>query len=105
MRGMERVHQVGREPPHRGWRSPCRHAIPRAVHVQELTELLRREATRFHALLQQIGERGFTQFWDIPLFWVPLELTINPTIVADFAFPGVLNGAWSHYENIKAVKG
>ncbi len=55
-------------------------------------------------LLKEIGERGYTQFWDIPLWWVPLELTVNPTIVAGYQFPGVLNGGWSHFENIKAVR-
>jgi len=83
-------------PPGGGYFDPDILALWKRVSVELTPE-------RQAPLLKEIGERGYTQFWNIPLWWVPLELMVNPTVVKDFAFPGVLNGGWSHFENIRAA--
>jgi len=48
------------------------------------------------ALLKWIGDFGFDEYWDIPLWYVPLEVAVNPQIVSDYAFPGQVDGGFSH---------
>lgn len=55
-------------------------------------------------LLREIGEWGFTNYWDIPLWYVPLEVVVNPKIVASYDFPGSSHGGWSHFDGIKAAR-
>ena len=38
-------------------------------------------------LLKWIGDFGYDEYWDIPLWYVPLEVAVNPQIVSDYAFP------------------
>ena len=54
--------------------------------------------------LKKIGEWGFTNYWDIPLWYVPLEVMANPKIVDNWTYPGSANGGWSHFETITAAK-
>ncbi len=51
-----------------------------------------------------LGEAIFTRHSDIPLFWLPVEVVVNPKVVADYVFPGSLSDVWTHIENVKAVK-
>lgn len=55
-------------------------------------------------LWQELGEYSFVNHTSIPLFWLPAEVVINPTIVADWVFPGSITGFWTHVENIKAAQ-
>ena len=55
-------------------------------------------------LLKSIGDFGFNEFWDVPLWYVPLEVAVNPKIVADYTFPGMVHGGWSHFETLKAAR-
>ncbi len=55
-------------------------------------------------LLQKILDWGYTNFWDVPLWWVPVEAVVNPKIVAGWVFPGTINGTYTHVENIKAAR-
>ncbi len=55
-------------------------------------------------LLKWIGDFGFNEYWDVPLWYVPLEVTVNPKIVADYTFPGFVHGGWSHFETLKAAR-
>ncbi len=54
--------------------------------------------------LKKIGEWGFSNYWDIPLWYVPLEVMANPKIVENWTYPGSANGGWSHFETIKAAR-
>ena len=55
-------------------------------------------------ILKRIGEFGFSNYWDIPLWYVPLEVMVNPQIVDSWTYPGTANGGWSHFETIKAAR-
>lgn len=55
-------------------------------------------------MLREVGELGFTQFWSIPLWWVPQEAVVNSKVVKSYLFPGAVHGGWSHFENIKLVR-
>jgi len=54
--------------------------------------------------LRRIGEWGFTNYWDIPLWYVPLEVMVDPKIVENWSYPGSANGGWSHFETIRAAR-
>ena len=55
-------------------------------------------------LWRQAGEVTFVQHREIPLFWIPVEATVNSQIVADWEYPGGITGAWTHVYNIKAAR-
>jgi len=52
-------------------------------------------------LLQEIGDHKFNEFAEIPLFWLFAEAAVNPKYVAEYVFPGVITGYFSHLEYIK----
>ncbi len=52
-------------------------------------------------LLREIGDHKFTEFAEIPLFWLFAEATVNPKYVAEYVFPGVITGYFTHLEYIK----
>ena len=52
-------------------------------------------------LLREIGDIRFNEFSDIPLFWMFAEAVINPKVIAESVFPGVITGYYTHLEYIK----
>jgi peptide/nickel transport system substrate-binding protein len=52
-------------------------------------------------LLREIGDHKFTDFAEIPLFWLFAEATVNPKYIAEYVFPGVITGYFTHLEYIK----
>ena len=52
-------------------------------------------------LLREIGDHRFNEFSDIPLFWLFAEATVNPKYVAEYVFPGVITGFFTHLEYVK----
>jgi hypothetical protein len=52
-------------------------------------------------LLREIGDHKFTEFAEIPLFWLFAEATANPKYVAEYVFPGVITGYFTHLEYIR----
>jgi ABC-type transport system substrate-binding protein len=52
-------------------------------------------------LLREIGDHKFSEFADIPLFWLFAEATVNPKFIADYAFPGTIVGYFTHLEYIR----
>ena len=52
-------------------------------------------------LLQEIGDHKFTEFAEIPMFWLFAEATVNPKYIAEYVFPGVITGYFTHLEYIK----
>ncbi len=55
-------------------------------------------------LWREVGEEVFTSHKEIPLFWLPIEIIVDPKIVGGWVFPGSLTGSWTHVENIKAAR-
>jgi peptide/nickel transport system substrate-binding protein len=52
-------------------------------------------------LLREIGDHKFTEFAEIPMFWLFAEATVNPKYIAEYVFPGVITGYFTHLEYIK----
>ena len=52
---------------------------------------------------RKAGEVMFTQHKEIPMYWLPIEATVDPKVVADWVYPGSATGSWTHVENIKAA--
>ena len=55
-------------------------------------------------LWRKAGDTLFDKHMTLSLFWFSAEAAINPTIVADWKFPGSLTGTWTHVHNIKAAR-
>lgn len=55
-------------------------------------------------LWRQAGEVTYLQHREIPLFWIPVEATVNSKVVSDWLYPGGITGAWTHVYNIKAAR-
>jgi peptide/nickel transport system substrate-binding protein len=54
-------------------------------------------------LLREIGDHKFTEFAEMPMFWLFAEATVNPKYIAEYVFPGVITGYFTHLEYIKLV--
>jgi ABC-type transport system substrate-binding protein len=52
-------------------------------------------------LLREIGDHKVNEFAEIPLFWLYAEAAVNPKYIAEYAFPGVITGYFTHLEYIK----
>jgi ABC-type transport system substrate-binding protein len=52
-------------------------------------------------LLREIADHKFTEFADIPLFWLYAEAGVNPKFIAEYTFPGSITGFFTHLEYIK----
>lgn len=52
-------------------------------------------------LLREIGDHKFTEFAEIPLFWLDAEAVMNPKYIAEYTFPGNITGYFTHLEYIK----
>jgi ABC-type transport system substrate-binding protein len=55
-------------------------------------------------LLREIGDQKFTDFSEMPLFWLFAEATVNPRYIAEYVFPGVITGFFTHLEYVKLVQ-
>ena len=54
-------------------------------------------------LWRRFGDASYPKQMSINLFWLPAEAVVNPSIVADWVFPGAISGTWTHVWNIKAA--
>ena len=52
-------------------------------------------------LLREIGDHKFTEFAEMPMFWLFAEAAVNPKYIAEYAFPGVITGYFTHLEYVK----
>ena len=66
--------------------------------VQEIDPSVREER------LREIGDIKFRNFAEIPLFWVPAAVGLNPEVVKDYVFPGTISGQISHLEYMEAAQ-
>ena len=55
-------------------------------------------------IMRDLGEVMYSRFGSVPLFFMPVEVLVNPQFVADWVFTGPLWGTWTHLENIKATR-
>jgi ABC-type transport system substrate-binding protein len=58
------------------------------------------KAERAH-LLRGIGDHKFNEFAEIPLFWLYAEAAVNPKYIAEYTFPGIITGYFTHLEYVK----
>ncbi len=61
------------------------------------------DKSRSNDLLRQWGDLAYGLHPNIPLLWIPTEITVNPEFVAGWSFSGNIGGSWTHIENVKAV--
>jgi ABC-type transport system substrate-binding protein len=52
-------------------------------------------------LLREIGDHKFNEFAHMPMFWLFAEATVNPKSIAEYVFPGVITGYFTHFEYVK----
>ena len=52
-------------------------------------------------LLREIGDHKFNEFAAMPLFFLYADAAVNPKYVAEYTFPGVITGFFTHLEYIK----
>jgi ABC-type transport system substrate-binding protein len=71
--------------------------------IEERLEVLGKvmEPAERARLLRESGDHKFTEFAEIPLFWLFAEATVNPKYIAEYVFPGVITGYYTHLEYIK----
>ena len=55
-------------------------------------------------LLREIGDQKFSEFTEMSLFWFFAEVTVNPRHIAEYTFPGVISGFFTHLEYVKLVQ-
>jgi len=52
---------------------------------------------------QEIGEYLFSEYATVPIATLFFETIVNPTVVADYTFPGSYSATYSHLEYVKAA--
>ena len=88
------------------WNSPSLHLGVEDPEVEKLIAQLKLtiDEKKQDELWRQVGERSFSQFQNLNLFWLPVKVSVNPKIVGEWTFPGSISGAWTHVYNIKAAR-
>jgi peptide/nickel transport system substrate-binding protein len=52
-------------------------------------------------LLREIGDHKVNEFAEIPMFWLYAEAAVNPKYIAEYTFPGIITGYFTHLEYVK----
>jgi peptide/nickel transport system substrate-binding protein len=52
-------------------------------------------------LLREIGDHKVREFAEIPMFWLYAEAAVNPKYIAEYTFPGIITGYFTHLEYVK----
>ena len=52
-------------------------------------------------LLREIGDHKFTEFAEIPLFGLYADAAVHPKYIAEYTFPGVITGYFTHLEYVR----
>lgn len=55
-------------------------------------------------LMGEIGDFILDEYTIIPLFWIPIEATVNPKVVGEYVFAGPFFGNQTHLELVQAAK-
>ncbi len=54
-------------------------------------------------LWRKWGDMAFERQVNMPMFWIPAEILVDPSVVRDYVFPGSISGTYTHFEYIKAT--
>jgi ABC-type transport system substrate-binding protein len=54
-------------------------------------------------LWRKWGDMAFDRYVNMPMFWIPAEIIVDPGVVRDYVFPGSISGTYTHFEYIKAT--
>jgi dipeptide transport system substrate-binding protein len=52
-------------------------------------------------LLRSIGDHKFNEFAELPLAALFADATVNPKYIAEYTFPGIITGFYTHLEYVK----
>ena len=52
-------------------------------------------------LLREIGDHKIQEFAEIPMFWLYADAAVNPKYIAEYTFPGIITGYFTHLEYVK----
>ena len=52
-------------------------------------------------LLREIGDHKVEEFAEIPMCWLDAEAVVNPKYIAEYTFPGVITGYFTHLEYVR----
>jgi hypothetical protein len=52
-------------------------------------------------LLREIGDHKFNEFAEISLFLLYADAVVNPKYIAEYTFPGVITGYFTHLESVR----
>jgi peptide/nickel transport system substrate-binding protein len=52
-------------------------------------------------LLREIGDHKINEFAEIPMFWLYADAAVNPKYIAEYTFPGIITGYFTHLEYVK----
>jgi peptide/nickel transport system substrate-binding protein len=55
-------------------------------------------------LLREIGDHKFNEFAEIPMFWLYADAAVNPKYIAEYTFPGIITGYFTHLEYVKVAQ-
>ena len=55
------------------------------------------------ALAREFGNYAFENYVNLPLFWFPHTVAVDPTVVADWVYPGSTVPRGGHLHNVKAA--
>ena len=55
-------------------------------------------------LLREIGDHKVDEFAEIPMFWLDAEAVVNPKHIAEYTFPGVITGYFTHLEYVRLAR-
>jgi ABC-type transport system substrate-binding protein len=53
---------------------------------------------------REVGTILFDSYPNIPLVWVYSQMVINPNVVSEYAFPGIISGLYTHFEYVEAAQ-
>ncbi|MFN0072140.1 MAG: ABC transporter substrate-binding protein [Chloroflexota bacterium] len=77
--------------------------LPETDEVYEKQIRVTLDTKKYDDLWRQLGDMAFERHMNIPLFWIPAEVSADPRVVADYRFPGNISGTYTHPEYIKSV--
>lgn len=73
------------------------------VKIDELYEkaIQQTDPAKVAEIEQEIGDYKFYNYLELPLFWLPADAVVDPDVVAEYVFPGNINGYFTHLEYVK----
>lgn len=60
--------------------------------------------SKHEPFLRNVGELSYSLFSNLPLWYLPAQVTVDPSIVESYVWNGTEHGTFTHFEEIVAVK-